>query len=70
MAYSKMLTDWVAERVSFLAPMKVIPGEREMQALARGGLRVLRGEETPNTYTWYPPEDDSYEDFRRKVIGA
>ena len=70
MAYSKMLTDWVAERVSFLAPVKVIPGEHEMQALARGGLRVLRGEETPNTYTWYPPEYDSYEDFRRKVTGA
>ena len=70
MAYSKMLTDWVADRVSFLAPVKVIPGEREMQALARGGLRVLRGEETPNTYTWYPPEYDSYEDFRRKVTGA
>lgn len=70
MAYSRMLTDWIAERVSFLAPVKVIPGEHEMQALARGGLRVLRGEEVPNTYTWYPPEYDSYEAFHRAVTGA
>ncbi|MGN1413966.1 MAG: butyrate kinase [Anaerovoracaceae bacterium] len=63
MAYSKMLTDWVKERVEFLAPVMVIPGEHEMQALANGGLRVLRGEEMPKEYTWYPPEFDSFEAF-------
>ena len=38
-------TDLVKERVSFLAPVVVIPGAFEMEALAGGVLRVLRGEE-------------------------
>ena len=63
MAYSQMLTDWVKERVEFLAPVMVIPGEHEMQALCRGGLRVLRGEETPKEYTWFPPEFHTLEEF-------
>lgn len=70
LAYSKMLTDWVKERVEFLAPVMVIPGEHEMQALAEGGLRVLNGEEQPKEYTWYPPEYDSldafYQDCQKK----
>lgn len=47
-AYSKLLTDLITERISFLAPVTVIPGENEMQALANGVLRVLRGTETAN----------------------
>lgn len=69
LAYSKMLTDWIADRVSFLAPVKIIPGEHEMLALARGGLRVLRGEEMPKEYTWFPPEYKSYEDFYQAATG-
>ncbi|MBR1780790.1 MAG: butyrate kinase [Oscillospiraceae bacterium] len=61
MAYSKMLTDWIIDRVSFLAPVVVVPGEREMEALALGGLRVLRGEEPVKTYTWLPEGYDSFE---------
>ena len=49
-AYSKMLTSWIIERVSFIAPIKVYPGEDEMTALAEGGLRVLRGEERAKQY--------------------
>lgn len=45
-----MLTDWVAERVSFLAPVHVLPGENEMESLALGVLRVLRGEEEAHTF--------------------
>lgn len=63
LAYSKMLTTWIVDRVKFLAPVMIIPGEHEMQALCNGGLRVLHGEEKPHEYTWYPPEYDSYEDF-------
>ena len=44
-AYSKLFTDKITDYVSFLAPVIVYPGEDEMQALAMGGLRVLRGEE-------------------------
>ena len=44
MAYSKMMTSMVEERVKFIAPVKVIPGENEMEALALGALRMLQGE--------------------------
>lgn len=50
-ANSKMMTDWIRERVSFIAPVEVVPGENELKALARGVLRVLRGEEGVHTFT-------------------
>jgi butyrate kinase len=36
--------------VEFLAPVAILPGENEMEALAKGALRVLRGEERPRIY--------------------
>ena len=45
MAYSKLLTGWITERVKFIAPIVIVPGENELEALANGGLRVLKGEE-------------------------
>ena len=45
-AYSALLTVWIRERVEFLAPVAVLPGEHEMEALSAGAIRVLRGEET------------------------
>lgn len=51
LAYSKRLTDMIIERVSFLAPVSILPGENEMQALAEGILRVLRGEEKARILT-------------------
>jgi butyrate kinase len=50
LANSKMLVNWISERVSFIAPVIVIPGEDEMRALALGVLRVLRGEEKAKEY--------------------
>ncbi len=50
-AYSKMITDWISERVSFLAPVEVMAGENELESLAFGALRVLNGEEKAKTYT-------------------
>ena len=49
-AYSDMLTNWITERVEFLAPVVVMPGENEMEALALGILRVLRQEEPAHEY--------------------
>ena len=49
-AYSEFFTDKIIQRVSFIAPVTVIPGENEMQALAEGACRVLRGEERAKTY--------------------
>lgn len=49
-AYSKYVTDYISERVDWIAPVTVLPGENEMQSLAEGILRVLRGEETARTF--------------------
>ena len=45
LAGSKILVEWIRERVEFISPVQVFPGEDEMKALALGALRVLRGEE-------------------------
>lgn len=50
LASSDMLTKLIAERVRFLAPALVYPGEHELQSLAHGVLRVLRGEEQAKEY--------------------
>lgn len=49
-AYSQMLTQWIKERVEFIAPVVIIAGEDEMSALAEGGLRVLKGLEASKEY--------------------
>ena len=51
-AYSKMITDDICRRVGWIAPVELMPGEYEMEALAEGGLRVLRKEEQPKTINW------------------
>lgn len=50
LANSKMLVDWIVERVSFIAQVLVFPGEDEMRALAMGAIRALRGEEKIKEY--------------------
>ena len=49
-AHSKMLTSWIKNRVSFISHVEIMPGENEMEALAYGALRVLRGEEKAREY--------------------
>lgn len=49
-AYSKVVTDAIKERVEFIAPVTVYPGEDELLALTQGGLRVLKGEEKAKQY--------------------
>ena len=47
-AHSKMLTDYIKEHLSHTVKVVLMPGENEMEALAFGGLRILRGEEQAN----------------------
>ena len=49
-AYSEMFTQWIVKRVQFIAPVEIMPGENEMEALAYGTLRVLNGEEEAREY--------------------
>jgi len=51
LARCRPLTQAVRSRVRFIAPVRVIPGENEMAALAQGALRVLRGEAEPRRYS-------------------
>ncbi len=49
-AFDRRFTGWVKEMVEFLAPVMIYPGEMEMEALALGGLRVMRGQEGARDY--------------------
>jgi butyrate kinase len=44
------MVDAIKERVSFIAPLVVYPGEDELLALAEGAIRVLDGEEEAKIY--------------------
>lgn len=49
-AYGKPFVKKVSDRVAFIAPIKVYPGEDEMRALASNGLLVLSNEIQPSEY--------------------
>ncbi len=49
-AHSELFTRMVTERVQFIAPVAILPGENEMQALCDGCLRVLEGKEQVKIY--------------------
>ncbi|MCL2416297.1 MAG: butyrate kinase [Defluviitaleaceae bacterium] len=44
-AKSKFVTETISERIKFIAPIKIMPGEYELEALAAGCLRILSGQE-------------------------
>lgn len=49
-AHNTEIVDALTKRIAFLAPVKVYPGEDEMEALAFGALRVLHGAEIAKTF--------------------
>ena len=51
------LYEYINDRCGWIAPVYSYPGEVEHEAMAAGALRVLRGEETPQTYTGIPVWD-------------
>lgn len=51
LANSEYVTSNLADYVSFLAPVEIVPGELEIEALAEGGLRVLRGQEKARKFS-------------------
>jgi len=50
LAYSQGIVKSITDRVNWIADVYVKPGENELQALAEGTLRVLRGEEEVKVY--------------------
>jgi len=51
---NKYFTDSIRSYVDWIADITVIPGEFELEALASGALRVMRGTEEVKTYTGIP----------------
>jgi butyrate kinase len=49
-AYGKRMVSYISERVEFICPVVVYPGEDELLALAEGALRVLSGKEQAKEY--------------------
>jgi len=50
MAYSAALTQAIEERVSFIGPVAVMPGENELEALALGAYRIMTGQEEASEF--------------------
>lgn len=50
LAHNQRFVDWIIQRVQFIAPVHLVPGEDEMMALYEGALRVLHGEEEAREY--------------------
>lgn len=50
MAKSQMTIDWIKERVEFIAPVSVFPGEDEMKALSEAVYFGLKGEREIKEY--------------------
>ena len=55
-ANSEMLVEKLRRKIRFIAPVAVIPGEFEMEALAAGITRVLKGEEKAREYREHEEE--------------
>lgn len=68
LANSALFTGWVTEYVKRLANIMIIPGEREMLALARGGLRVVRGEEETQKFMTVPGGFGSLEALKENFV--
>ncbi len=49
-AYSKDITDAITKKVDWLAPVKVYPGENELESLAENGYIILSGATKIHTY--------------------
>ena len=49
-AYSEFITEYIKKKVSFIAPVKILPGENELESLAFGAYRVLTGEEKAHIF--------------------
>lgn len=50
LAHDTVLVSWLKDSIEFIAPVMVYPGEREMEALADGALRAVRGEQAALHY--------------------
>ena len=50
LAHNQYVIDEITRRVSFISDVHIIPGEKEMEALSQGAVRVLKGIEKAKVY--------------------
>ncbi|MBE3574214.1 MAG: butyrate kinase [Firmicutes bacterium] len=70
LAHARELVEAIGQRVRFLsvAPLEVVPGERELEALALGALRVLQGQEVARDYAAEARRmEEQLADFSRRL---
>ncbi len=60
LANSKMLTEWIKERTEHIAKIQVYAGELELEALAAGALRALKGTDSVKRYNVKIPKVGIY----------
>jgi len=53
-ANGKSITDMITDYIGWIAEVIVMPGEFELEALAAGAVRAMRGQEELKTYTGVP----------------
>ena len=53
-SHDEYLVRELGKRLEFIAPIEVMAGEFEMEALAAGAVRVLQGKEAAKVYTGIP----------------
>lgn len=70
MANFRYVTEYIEKKVSFIAPVELIPGEFEMEALAAGALSVLLREEPAKVYDALPEGYATQEAFYDFVRGG
>lgn len=52
LVYNDYIVEQLRNRVEFIAPLHLYPGEKEMEALSQGGIRVLNGTEQAQDYNF------------------
>ncbi|MFA7543367.1 MAG: butyrate kinase [Candidatus Cloacimonadaceae bacterium] len=52
LVYNARIVEEIRARVGFIAPLKLYPGEKEMEALGQAGIRVLTGAEAAMDYPY------------------
>lgn len=50
LSYSEYIVDNLMNKVKFISPIYIVPGEEELEALAYGALRVINGDELAKNY--------------------
>lgn len=53
-AHDAYLMERLTDYIKWIAPVHAVPGEMEMEGLASGAIRVMRGEEEAKIYTGVP----------------